>query len=121
MDAERSAAHTESRVAAFDKSDCPNGPDEHGDWPCDPKVLFGGREAECQACGRVAAWPATFVRVALPHVATSRVHLVDADAPWDGEKMSITLCARRALACIDTTTDLVCETCERVRAVLARG
>jgi hypothetical protein len=31
--------------------DCPNGPDEYGNWPCDPKGYFG--VAECQVCGRV--------------------------------------------------------------------
>jgi hypothetical protein len=54
---ERIVVFASARVALFDKGDCPNGPDEDGDWPCDPQVLFGGREAECQTCGRVAAWP----------------------------------------------------------------
>jgi hypothetical protein len=39
-----------------EKGECANGPDEHGNWPCDPQVLFGGKLAECQVCGRVAAW-----------------------------------------------------------------
>jgi hypothetical protein len=47
----------DARRDAYDRGGCPNGPDEHGDYPCDPKVLFGLREAECQVCGRVAAWP----------------------------------------------------------------
>jgi hypothetical protein len=47
------------RVELFDRSDCPNGPDEYGNWPCDPQVLLGGHEAECQVCGRVAAWGET--------------------------------------------------------------
>jgi hypothetical protein len=32
-------------------SDCPNGPDEEGNWPCDPQGYFG--VMECQVCGRV--------------------------------------------------------------------
>lgn len=46
----------EARKAALDKTDCTNGPDEDGNWPCDPKVIYDGREAECQTCGAVAAW-----------------------------------------------------------------
>lgn len=45
-----------SRKTAFDHNGCTNGPDEEGNWPCDPLVVFGGTEAECQVCGRVAAW-----------------------------------------------------------------
>ena len=45
-----------TRQEAYDLGTCPNGPDEYGNWPCDPKVLFGGGYAECQVCGRVAAW-----------------------------------------------------------------
>lgn len=48
--------NAECRCAAFDRGDCTNGPDEHGNWPCDPKVISGLDEAECQACGRVAAF-----------------------------------------------------------------
>ena len=33
---------------------CPNGPDEDGSWPCDPKGYFG--DAECQTCGRTGSW-----------------------------------------------------------------
>jgi hypothetical protein len=33
------------------RMDCPNGPDEDGHWPCDPKGYFG--VAECQVCGRI--------------------------------------------------------------------
>lgn len=44
------------RVEAYDIDDCPNGPDEYGNWPCEPKVLLGGGWAECAICGRVAAW-----------------------------------------------------------------
>ncbi len=50
--------NAECRCAVFDRADCTNGPDEDGNWPCDPAVLFGSREAECQTCGRVAAWGA---------------------------------------------------------------
>ena len=32
-------------------SDCLNGPDEDGSWPCDPRGYFG--IFECQICGRV--------------------------------------------------------------------
>jgi hypothetical protein len=46
------------RREAYDTEGCPNGPDEDGSYPCDPKVLLGGEVAECQVCGRVAAWPA---------------------------------------------------------------
>ena len=35
-------------------TDCPNGPDEYGHYPCDPKV-YGGI-AECRVCGRIARW-----------------------------------------------------------------
>lgn len=35
---------------------CPNGPDEHGNYPCEPKGYFG--IAECQVCGRIGTWPA---------------------------------------------------------------
>lgn len=44
------------RRDAYDLGSCPNGPDEDGTYPCDPKVLLGGGYAECQVCGRVAAW-----------------------------------------------------------------
>jgi hypothetical protein len=44
------------RVPAAADSKCPNGPDEDGTWPCNPQVLYGLAEAECQVCGRVAAW-----------------------------------------------------------------
>jgi hypothetical protein len=37
------------------RMDCPNGPDEDGNWPCDPKGYFG--VAECQVCGRVGIFP----------------------------------------------------------------
>lgn len=47
------------RQDAFARSDCGNGPDEYGNWPCDPQVAFGGQFAECQTCGRVAAWGET--------------------------------------------------------------
>ena len=53
------AANRHERVAALDKSDCPNGSDGDGNYPCDPKVLYGGGMAECQTCGRVAAWKET--------------------------------------------------------------
>jgi hypothetical protein len=33
------------------RMDCPNGPDEDGHWPCDPKGYFG--VGECQVCGRI--------------------------------------------------------------------
>ena len=33
------------------RMDCPNGPDEEGNWPCDPQGYFGA--LECQVCGRV--------------------------------------------------------------------
>jgi hypothetical protein len=36
------------------KIDCPNGPDEDGNWPCDPQG-YGG-VAECQVCGRVGVF-----------------------------------------------------------------
>lgn len=36
-------------------NECTNGPDEMGNWPCDPQGYFG--VAECQVCGRVGAWP----------------------------------------------------------------
>ncbi len=54
-DCEHNAA---CRCAAFDRGDCTNGADEDGNWPCDPQVLLGCREAECQTCGRVAPWGA---------------------------------------------------------------
>jgi hypothetical protein len=55
------AANEAERKAAYDHSDCPNGPDEHGNYPCDPQVLLGGGQAECQTCGRIAAWqPPTY-------------------------------------------------------------
>lgn len=47
------------RREAYDIGGCPNGPDGYGNYPCDPKVLYGSRLAECQVCGRVAAWPNT--------------------------------------------------------------
>ncbi len=47
---------SKARREAFDRSDCTNGPDEYGNWPCDPRVLYGDDQAECQTCGRVAAW-----------------------------------------------------------------
>jgi hypothetical protein len=50
-------------AAALTQSDCPNGPDEYGNWPCDPQGYFG--VYECQVCGRVGVirdedrkWPA---------------------------------------------------------------
>ena len=46
----------EGRREGFDRSDCSNGPDEYGNWPCEPQRLFGSDEAECQTCGRVATW-----------------------------------------------------------------
>lgn len=46
----------EARQDAFDKSDCGNGPDEYGNWPCDPEVVFGDKWAVCSVCGREAAW-----------------------------------------------------------------
>jgi hypothetical protein len=52
----------DARQAALDKSDCGNGPDEYGNYPCDPKVLFGGGFAECRVCGRVAPWSETEMR-----------------------------------------------------------
>ena len=39
---------------ASELSDCPNGPDEDGNWPCDPKGYFG--VAECQTCGQIGQW-----------------------------------------------------------------
>jgi hypothetical protein len=45
-----------SALRGFDRSECGNGPDEHGEWPCDPQVAFGGAVAECSVCGRVARW-----------------------------------------------------------------
>jgi hypothetical protein len=39
---------------AADMSECPNGPDEDGNWPCNPKGYFG--VAECQVCGWIGAW-----------------------------------------------------------------
>lgn len=44
------------RKEAYDLGGCPNGPDEYGNYPCDPKVLYGGGMAECQVCGRLAVW-----------------------------------------------------------------
>lgn len=35
-------------------NECPNGPDDEGLWPCDPKGYFG--VAECQVCGRTGTW-----------------------------------------------------------------
>ncbi len=37
------------------RGECPNGPDEYGNWPCDPKGYFG--VAECQVCGFIGKWP----------------------------------------------------------------
>jgi hypothetical protein len=37
------------------ENECPNSPDEMGQWPCDPKGYFG--VAECQVCGRIGKWP----------------------------------------------------------------
>lgn len=50
-------ARLQVRQAAFGLSDCPNGPDEDGTWPCDPQVVFGGGWAQCQVCGREGNWP----------------------------------------------------------------
>jgi len=35
-------------------NECPNGPDEDGNWPCDPKGYFG--VVECQTCRRIGVW-----------------------------------------------------------------
>lgn len=46
-------------VSSGTGSGCPNGPDEYGNWPCDPVVVdYEGRDpdAECLVCGRVARW-----------------------------------------------------------------
>lgn len=56
MTADREALFADARREAFDRGDCTNGPDEYGNYPCEPHVLFGANEAECQTCGRVAAW-----------------------------------------------------------------
>lgn len=45
-----------ARREAYDREGCTNGPDEQGNWPCDPQVIYGADEAECQVCGRIAAW-----------------------------------------------------------------
>lgn len=42
------------RQETVEPGDCPNGPDEDGHWPCDPKGYFG--VAECQVCGRIGRW-----------------------------------------------------------------
>lgn len=47
------------RQEAFDRSSCPNGPDEDGGWPCDPQVTYGGGWAVCSVCGRGGSWPAS--------------------------------------------------------------
>lgn len=47
------------RQEAFGRNECPNGPDEDGNWPCDPQVTYGGGWAECSVCGRAGAWPAS--------------------------------------------------------------
>lgn len=36
-------------------TECSNGPDEDGNWPCDPQVTLDGGWAECRVCGRVGA------------------------------------------------------------------
>lgn len=46
------------RQEAFDLDHCGNGPDEEGNWPCDPQVIYGGGWAECAVCGRQGRWPA---------------------------------------------------------------
>jgi len=52
----QNVGHDRDCPSFFYRGDCSNGPDEDGNWPCDPKVLFGLNEAECQVCGRIAAW-----------------------------------------------------------------
>lgn len=47
------------RQTAFDRCVCDNGPDEYGNWPCDPQVVFGDKWAVCSVCGREAAWGET--------------------------------------------------------------
>lgn len=37
-------------------TDCANGPDEYGNYPCDPQVTFGGGWAVCAVCGREGAF-----------------------------------------------------------------
>lgn len=51
------------RQEAFELNECPNGPDEDGTWPCDPKPGYGVAWAECQVCGRVGEYrPKELVR-----------------------------------------------------------
>jgi predicted NBD/HSP70 family sugar kinase len=52
----KAGAAVRVRVRERLSGDCPNGPDEYGHYPCDPKGYFG--VAECQTCGRIGQWPA---------------------------------------------------------------
>lgn len=46
---------TESLCDARDSASCPNGPDEYGDYPCDPDP-HGDGTATCAVCGWRGRW-----------------------------------------------------------------
>jgi hypothetical protein len=102
----------DARREAFDHSECGNGPDEYGNWPCEPQVIFGSNDAECQTCGRVAAWKAPAYGVKITRGTVTR---------WKDEPISSRAMAAHCAGVIEEWTGERGEIVEVTVSVAARG